>query len=121
MRQGVPLVMLLCASAFASAQVHVTKPNAGHAAKSGYHRSAATTPEECLQPSLDPWLGALCKTITRGRPQASNEVLTLPAHGTAAAKQSGVACMSGLAMRRLSNGWEQVRDSSANYVRCVEG
>ena len=30
------------------------------------------------------------------------------------------ACVRGLAMHRLPNGWEQVRDSSANYVRCVD-
>jgi hypothetical protein len=103
----------------ASAQLHVSKPRA-ESARPPYHRPSAATPKECLQPSLDPWLGALCKSITRGKPQASGEVLALPAHGTAAARESGVECMGGLAMRRLPNGWEQVRDSSANYIRCIE-
>jgi hypothetical protein len=122
MRQGLVLLAALV-SFSAAAQIHTTRTRSGAeiAPTPGYHRSPGATPKECLQPHLDPWLGALCATITRGRPQASNEVLTLPAHGTSAAKQSGVACMGGLAMRRLPNGWEQIRDSNANYLRCVEG
>lgn len=119
MRQGILLLAAL-ASFTASAQMQAAKPRTEIPTKPGYHRSAGQTPKECLQPHLDPWLGALCKTITRGRPQPSNEVLALPAHGTAAARESGVACMGGLAMRRLPNGWEQVRDANANYVRCLE-
>ena len=120
MRQGVSLALLFCVSAAASAQVHVSKPGASASAAPGYHRSPSQTPKECSQPSLDPWLAALCKTITRGKPQASDEVVTLPAHGTPEAKRSGYACVGGLAMRRLQNGWEQVRDSRSNFVRCVD-
>jgi hypothetical protein len=56
----------------------------------------------------------------QGRPTPSQTVIKLPAMGTAAAKDLGYACISGTAMRRLPNGWEQVI-SGAGWQRCIEG
>jgi hypothetical protein len=53
-----------------------------------------------------------------GRPQPSRRVLEVPAHGTAEAKRHGVACMGGLVMLRLDNGWEQALDRGNRYYTC---
>ncbi len=42
----------------------------------------------------------------------------MPAYGGAEAKQLGTACMGGIAMRRLNNGWEQLRNAKGEWVRC---
>ena len=56
----------------------------------------------------------------QGRPTPSRSVVRLPAMGTQNAKELGYACIGGTAMRRLSNGWEQVT-SGAGWQRCTEG
>ena len=53
-----------------------------------------------------------------GRPQPSTAVLTVPAHGTPDAKRYGVACMGGLVMLRIKNGWEQALDAERRYYTC---
>jgi hypothetical protein len=53
-----------------------------------------------------------------GRPQPSTTVLTAPAHGTPEAKRYGVACMGGLVMLRIKNGWEQALDADHRYYTC---
>lgn len=53
-----------------------------------------------------------------GKPRPSTDVYVLPAYGSAEAKRTGFACISGTAMRRLRNGWEQLRDAQNNWVRC---
>lgn len=53
-----------------------------------------------------------------GRPQPSTKVLSIPTHGTAQAKRYGVACMGGLVMLRIRNGWEQALDSDRRYYTC---
>ena len=53
-----------------------------------------------------------------GRPQPSTTVLTVPAHGTPEAKRYGVACMGGLVMLRIKNGWEQALDADHRYYTC---
>lgn len=53
-----------------------------------------------------------------GRPQPSTTVLTVPAHGTPEAKRYGVACMGGLVMLRIKNGWEQALDTERRYYTC---
>ena len=55
-----------------------------------------------------------------GRPQPSQKVLTVPAHGSDEAKRLGVACMSGLVMLRLDNGWKQALDRDHRYYTCRE-
>lgn len=53
-----------------------------------------------------------------GRPQPSTTVLKVPAHGTPEAKRYGVACMGGLVMLRIKNGWEQALDAERRYYTC---
>jgi|GEM_PF-2807263 len=53
-----------------------------------------------------------------GRPQPSTKVLSVPAHGTSEAKRFGVACMGGLVMLRIKNGWEQALDADRRYYTC---
>jgi hypothetical protein len=54
----------------------------------------------------------------KGRPQPSTKVLNVPAHGTDDAKRHGVACMGGLVMLRIKNGWEQALDADKSYYTC---
>ena len=53
-----------------------------------------------------------------GRPQPSTKVLSVPAHGTEQAKRYGVACMGGLVMLRIKNGWQQALDNERRYFTC---
>lgn len=53
-----------------------------------------------------------------GRPQPSTKVLSVPAHGTDQAKRYGVACMGGLVMLRIKNGWQQALDNDRRYFTC---
>ncbi len=55
-----------------------------------------------------------------GRPQPSRKVLKVPAHGSDEAKRLGVACMGGLVMLRLENGWQQALDDEHRYYTCRE-
>ncbi len=55
-----------------------------------------------------------------GRPGPSDSVVRLPSLGSDAAKRSGLACIGGQAMRRLSNGWEQVHAPAGGWQRCRE-
>lgn len=53
-----------------------------------------------------------------GRPQPSTKVLNVPAHGTDEARRYGVACMGGLVMLRIENGWVQALDADHRYYTC---
>ena len=53
-----------------------------------------------------------------GAPVPSAETVRLPAYGTKEAAAVGYACMDGIAMRRLPNGWEQVRNARHENLRC---
>ncbi|HEP1206063.1 TPA: hypothetical protein QEN11_04040 [Stenotrophomonas maltophilia] len=54
----------------------------------------------------------------QGIPTPSSEIVRMPAYGSAEAKQFGAACMGGTAMRRLNNGWEQLRNARGEWLRC---
>lgn len=53
-----------------------------------------------------------------GRPEPSLRVLSVPAHGSSDAKRYGVACINGLVMVRIKNGWNQALDADRRYLRC---
>lgn len=53
-----------------------------------------------------------------GKPRPSSQVYLLPGYGSSEAKRTGLACIGGTAMRKLANGWEQLRDRQHNWVRC---
>lgn len=88
------------------------------------------TPLDCQQ-HVDPRIRLFCSDIERsivqgsakrqGLPVPSSEVVKLPAMGTGDAKELGAACVGGTAMRRLSNGWEQLRNAQGHWIRCREG
>jgi hypothetical protein len=102
-----------------SAQLRVSKPAPPPPARGPYHQPAAQIPKECSDTRANPWLAAVCSHISRGRPQASGQRLSIPAYGSAEAKRTGYSCIDGLAMRRLNNGWEQLRDNAGNFYRCT--
>ena len=102
-----------------SAQLHVSRPSSPQPARGPYHQPAAQIPKECADTRANPWLAAVCSYISRGRPQASGQWLSIPAYGSAEAKQTGYSCIDGLAMHRLNNGWEQLRDNVGNFYRCT--
>ena len=54
----------------------------------------------------------------QGKPRPSKTVIRLPAYGSLEGTQFGLVCMGGQSMRRLSNGWEQIRDADGNWQRC---
>lgn len=54
----------------------------------------------------------------KGAPRPSASVVKMPGYGTEAGKAIGLVCMGGQAMRRLPNGWEQLRDATGNWQRC---
>ena len=53
-----------------------------------------------------------------GRPRPSTQVYVLPSHGSEDAKSTGLPCVGGTAMKKLPNGWEQLRDQHHRWVRC---
>lgn len=55
-----------------------------------------------------------------GRPQPSRKVLNVPAHGSDEARRLGVACMGGLVILRIENGWQQALDDEHRYYTCRE-
>lgn len=132
MRIAIGLAALLFV-AEGQAQVRATQPRAKPPI---YVASKAKplTPQDCEAFSHQPhplgrdWLRSVCEDTNftmgtiyakgYGMPRPSKAVISLPAHGSADAKTYGLSCMSGLAMRRLKNGWEQLRDRSSNYQRC---
>lgn len=121
---------LLCAGSASAQQVHTasgleSQPKHQPRRKQPYNPGA--TPMRCDQ-SPDPRLQLLCNDIERahvqgtakrqGLPVPSTDVVALPAMGSANAKALGAACVGGTAMRRLSNGWEQLRDNQGHWLRC---
>jgi hypothetical protein len=55
-----------------------------------------------------------------GRPTPSASIVELPSLGSPEARASGLACVGGTAMRRLSNGWQQLDAADGGWQRCVE-
>lgn len=90
--------------------------------------SADSTPLNCEQQL--PHVRAICVDLEgqivqqearqRGRPVPSRAAIQLPAYGTEKAKEWGFACISGAAMRRLPNGWEQLRTRGHHHIRCKD-
>lgn len=136
-RLGVICLLLASAGVASAQQIHSARgpaPKQIPAAPRAAHNSmaAGTTPFNCDQyrwpnhphPGMKPLCDGLEANTLQGesrqagRPKPSTEVVALPALGTDAAKRSGMACIGGQAMRRLSNGWEQVMSRSGGWLRC---
>jgi len=88
-------------------------------------------PLQCEQHKQVPHIHLYCRDLERvvlqgnarqfGAPQPSASITTAPTMGSAEAKRLGVACIGGSVMRRLTNGWEQMRDRQNRWLRCREG
>lgn len=123
----------MCCAASASAQqirsASGPQPAPTYEPRQKQPYNAGATPMKCDQ-FPDPRFRILCSDIERahvqgaarqqGLPVPSTEVVKLPAMGSADAKALGAACVGGTAMRRLSNGWEQLRDGQGHWLRCRE-
>ncbi|HHA2542737.1 TPA: hypothetical protein ACOEOI_001328 [Stenotrophomonas maltophilia] len=86
-------------------------------------------PLKCQQ-HVDPRIRLYCLEIERsliqgeahrqGIPTPSSEIVRMPAYGSTEAKHLAAACIGGTAMRRLNNGWEQLRNAKGEWLRCRE-
>lgn len=120
MKQGWLLLLLLVSvPTFAQVKAYQSRPPSKSPAYVPH--TNPPYPPQCLDVANrdNPWLQALCSSMMRGHPLPSSTVLQLPAHGSAEAKRTGFECLSGMAMKRLANGWEQVLDTNRNFVRCT--
>lgn len=129
--------LVACAALFAASalQAQQIKTAAGPQPAPRYEPRRAqpynpgATPLDCQQ-HLDPRIRLFCNDMERsivqgtakrqGSPVPSSEVVKLPGMGSVDAKALGAACVGGTAMRRLSNGWEQLRNAQGHWIRCRE-
>ncbi|GEM_PF-451853 len=103
------------------------QPLPNHTPASPKASNLGAEPLKCQQ-HVDPRIRLYCAEIERsliqgearrqGIPTPSTEIVRMPAYGSSEAKQLGAACMGGTAMRRLSNGWEQLRNAKGEWLRC---
>ena len=126
----IALVLGLVTVLSAQAQIHTTKQKYPSAPEPRAPAGYSPKQMDCKAiTQKDPHMRSFCEAIDYdfgvgysarafGTPRPSREVIPLPAHGTPKAAEYGVACMGQLAMRRLANGWEQLRDIEGNYLRC---
>lgn len=131
-RLGMLLALLVMAQPLQAQQVRSATgpqpvPRYSPAVPKAYN--PGSEPLKCQQ-HAHPDVRAYCAEIERwyvqsearrqGLPTPSSELIRLPAYGTSESKQLGAACMGGTAMRRLSNGWEQLRNAKGEWLRCRE-
>lgn len=130
-RSGVFVALLLLAAPLYSQEI---RSAAGPQRLPSYTPPAKASnlgaePLRCQQ-HLDPRIRLYCAEVERsliqgearrqGIPSPSSEIVRIPAYGSADARKLGAACMGGTAMRRLSNGWEQLRNAKGEWLRCRE-
>ncbi len=131
-RSGLVLALLLLSASVHAQQLRSTtgpQPMPRHTPSTPKASNLGAEPLKCQQ-HVDPRIRLYCTDIERsliqsearrqGIPTPSSEIVRMPAYGSAEAKQLGAACMGGTAMRRLSNGWEQLRNAKGEWLRCRE-
>lgn len=129
-RSGAVVVLLLLVAPVHAQQLRSAtgpQPLPRHTALGPKASNLGAEPLNCQQHN-DPRFRIYCADVERsliraearrqGTPTPSSEIVRMPAYGSAEARQLGAACMSGTAMRRLSNGWEQLRNSKGEWLRC---
>lgn len=134
------LLLALLAAFPAEAQIHTAtgprslKPVPTARAPAHNSMTRTTTPFNCEQyrwPTHPrPDMKAFCDKMEAdtlqaearraGRPGPSDDVVRLPALGSAEAKRAGLACVGGQAMRKVPNGWQQVSAKGGGWQRCRE-
>jgi len=137
MGKGIAVLLLVALAAPSWAQTQTARgrgtPRVGPAPQAHYNSTAKdTTPFQCeaLRDHIYPGMKSLCDQIESdhirsearraGRPGPSSSVLDLPALGSIEGKRLGIVCIGGQAMRKISNGWEQVW-SADGWQRCRGG
>ncbi|PZT27990.1 hypothetical protein A7X93_03310 [Stenotrophomonas maltophilia] len=131
-RSGLVVALLLLATASHAQAIRSAtgpQPLPRHTPSPAKPNNLGAEPLRCQQ-HIDPRVRRYCTDIERaliqgearrqGIPTPSSENVRMPAYGSAEAKQLGAACMGGTAMRRLSNGWEQLRNAKGEWLRCRE-
>ncbi len=131
-RSGLLLALLLLSASLHAQQLRSTtgpQPTPRYTPSTPKASNLGAEPLKCQQ-HVDPRIRLYCTDIERsliqsearrqGIPTPSSEIVRMPAYGSAEAKQLGAACMGGTAMRRLSNGWEQLRNAKGEWLRCRE-
>lgn len=131
-RSGLVLALLASATPLHAQQIRSAsgpQPLPTYTPASPKASNLGAEPLKCQQ-HIDPRIRLYCADIERsliqgearrqGIPTPSSEIVRMPAYGSAEAKQLGAACMGGTAMRRLSNGWEQLRNAKGEWLRCRE-
>lgn len=131
-RSGMFLALVVMAQPLQAQQVRSAtgpQPVPRHSPAVPKAYNLGSEPLKCQQ-HVHPGVRAYCADIERwyiqsearrqGLPTPSSEMIRLPAYGTSESKQLGAACMGGTAMRRLSNGWEQLRNAKGEWLRCRE-
>lgn len=129
-RSGLTLAVLLTASPLHAQQIRSAigpQPLPRHTAPAPKANNLGAEPLKCQQ-HIDPRIRLYCAEIERsliqseahrqGIPTPSTEIVRMPPYGSTEAKELGAACMGGTAMRRLSNGWEQLRNAKGHWLRC---
>lgn len=125
--------LILAGVVLAPVQAQQIRSATGPQTESKYKRgppkahNPGAEPMKCDQ-FVDPRMRLICSDVGKayvqgearrqGLPTPSAEVVRLPAYGSAESKRIGAACMGGAAMRRLSNGWEQLRNGKGEWLRC---
>jgi hypothetical protein len=131
-RAIITIAAILCAASASAQQIRTAsgpQPAPKYEPKRKQPLNLGATPMKCDQ-FPDPRFRVLCNGIERdyvqdtarrqGLPVPSAELVKLPAMSSPEAKRLGAACIGGTAMRRLSNGWEQLRNVEGHWIRCRE-
>lgn len=131
-RSGLILSLVLLAAPLHAQQMRSAtgpQPAPRHEPPTPTASNLGAEPLKCQQ-HIDPRIRLYCAEVEKsliqgearrqGTPTPSSEIVRLPTYGSADAKRLGVACMGGTAMRRLSNGWEQLRNAKGEWLRCQE-
>lgn len=129
-RSGLALALLLLSAPMHAQQLHSAtgpQPLPRYTPPAPKANNLGAEPLKCRR-HVDPRIRLYCAEIERsliqgesrrqGTPTPSSEIVRMPAYGGAEAKQLGTACMGGIAMRRLNNGWEQLRNAKGEWMRC---
>lgn len=137
MGKGIAILLLIAVVAPSLAQTRAAQgkgaPRVGPAPKAHYNSTANdTTPLNCenYQSNLHPAMRVICEDLERnhiqsearraGRPGPSSSVVDLPSLGSPEGKRLGIVCIGGQAMRKITNGWEQVWGADG-WQRCRGG
>lgn len=97
--------------------------------------AASQEPDACKNPLryVSPHMAAFCvfakdmeATTAQStarilkKPMPSREIFELPNWRTDQARQTGYACLDGLAVQRVKGGWKQLETKKHEWIRCTD-